>query len=149
MNTPKMNAHLDLAYTRWQAPSNNWTKQEFWDQLSAQERIAVFAGNLTAQVNNGGFLQWCDNGYATPEVLGFLTRLCKRLDTEASNTIHNLLQKFESAQRRYNRDMQPSMGWCGDDSPDAYDAFADACNELDDQFYATDDNFLDDIEATL
>lgn len=141
--TPKIDAHTDLAYQRWQAQSG-WSKQDFWDQLSAQERVAVFVSNLAGQVNNGGFLQWHDNDYATPETLGFMMRLCKRLDTEATGCVFELLLQFEQAQAQYAIASHGGRGMWDED-----EQFADACNKLDNTFYDIDDDFLADVEASL
>ncbi len=139
--TPKMQAHIDLAHARWRKPDNTWSHQDFWDQLSAAERIAVFVGNFNGQVLNGGFTQWHDNGYATTEVLGFLMRLCKRLGTETTLLVYDLLVKFEDAQEElaasYERDSD-------------YHTFDATAEKLDDVYYAIrDDSFILDVEASL
>ena len=145
--TPKIDAHMTLAYVRWLKPDNDWSKQDFCDQLSAPERVAFFAGNLAAQVNNGGFMQWHDNGYATPEALGFLERLCVRLDTETTGYVLELLKRFRPAQVDFVNEVN-----CGhwDDSDARYAAFETACDKLDCIFYDIDgDAFLADVEASL
>ena len=139
--TPKMQAHIDLAYARRQEPGNTWSDQDFWDQLSAAERVAVFAGNFNGQVLNGGFTQWHNNGYATPEVLGFLMRLCKRLGTETTLLVYDLLTQFEDAQGEF-------AASCERDAD--YNTFDAATEKLDSVYYAIrDDSFILDVEASL
>lgn len=53
---------MNQAYNKW-GKEKNWNKQEFWDHINFQEKIAVALGNLNYQVENGGFEQWNDNGY--------------------------------------------------------------------------------------
>jgi hypothetical protein len=80
---------MDEAYDRWQAHNKIgrkviedhgqdwynehrnstakfllWSMEDFWAQLSPREMVAVFTGNLNQQVQNGGWLQWHDNGYS-------------------------------------------------------------------------------------
>jgi len=55
-------AIMNKAYDRFKG--TGWTSAQFWGQLSEQEKLAVFIGNLNYQVENGGFFQWHDNGYS-------------------------------------------------------------------------------------
>lgn len=55
-------AIMNKAYNRFKG--TGWTLAQFWGQLSEQEKLAVFIGNLNYQVENGGFWQWHDNGFS-------------------------------------------------------------------------------------
>lgn len=85
------------AYARWRRNVGTWTKQDFWDQLSMDEREAVFVANFNYQVCDGGLVQWYDNGYGTDEVLDYLIRLCTRLATPAAKSVVYLLSQANLA----------------------------------------------------
>lgn len=65
---------MDRAYARWQEHDTTaqeeerwddiWSQEEFWQQLYPIEKVAVYCGNLNYQVENGGWIQWIDNGLA-------------------------------------------------------------------------------------
>lgn len=69
-------SHMDAAYSRWRAASDT-SYADMLGACSPVERAAVLLGNLNYQVNNGGFMQWVDNGYALyiEEVMGLLKRI--------------------------------------------------------------------------
>ncbi len=54
---------MDGAYNAYKA-NPEWSLDQFYFNLAPIERRAVALGNLNYQVNNGGFMQWIDNGYA-------------------------------------------------------------------------------------
>ena len=71
---------MNAAYDKWQEQgrkceatskaagdvvARSWTYAQFLRELSVAERRAVMLGNLNYQVENGGFAQWVDNGYAS------------------------------------------------------------------------------------
>ena len=53
---------MDHAYDKWK--DNNMSREEFLNQLTDYEKIAVKFGNFNYQVENGGLFQWDDNGYS-------------------------------------------------------------------------------------
>lgn len=63
---------MNAAYDLWKK-NTDWDKDAFFDRLDYPMRLAVALGNLNYQVENGGFGQWHDNGYAETHY-GFLTR---------------------------------------------------------------------------
>ena len=134
---------MDAAYDRWQAEDNNWSREEFYDQLDAGERLAVFAGNFNYQVCNGGFEQWDGNGYASEEVVGYLIRLTTRMDTETSLKVRALLRKFARAQSQWNE----AQGGYGEER--AMEEFTEALDPLDTAFYKINDQFLAEVEDKL
>jgi hypothetical protein len=66
---------MDSAYGLWR-DNEQWSYEDFMFNIPALERRAVALGNLNYQVNNGGFMQWIDNGYAkdTQHVLRVIAR---------------------------------------------------------------------------
>ena len=54
---------MNKAYKRFQT-NRHWSMIELYFSMSPIEKIAVAIGNLNYQVENGGFLQWIDNGYS-------------------------------------------------------------------------------------
>ena len=68
---PTIVRFMEQAYARWQE-NRDWSREEFYDQLSPFERIAVYFGNMNYQVGNGGWEQWVYNGYYSPDVMSFI-----------------------------------------------------------------------------
>jgi hypothetical protein len=68
-NTDRWQAAMDAAFDRWQA-NGDWTWADLVDSCGRREWIAVLAGKLHQQVQNGGLSQWAFNGY------GKTWRLC-------------------------------------------------------------------------
>ena len=89
---------MDAAYKRWQdhneSVDNNynlqWDQQQFWDQLSEAEEIAVYVGNLNYQVENGGFQQWVDNGYG--ECWDKFKPILKNMGYESTSNMARLIE---------------------------------------------------------
>lgn len=135
----KTQALMDQAYARFKA-NRQWSKQDFWDQLDAQERIAVFAGNLNYQVENGGFMQWFDNGYATDEVTGFLIRLCQRIGSPTSDKVEMILRDFLDHTRGRNS---------RDDDADDWDSLFELLEPLNTRYYEINNQFMSDVETYL
>ncbi len=130
---------MDRAYDRWKA-DRSMSKQEFWDQLDAIERVAVFSGNMNYQVCNGGFSQWFFNGYAEPEVRAFLHRLFKSIDTPASQAVDVILTKVEEIEEDYPNLEAAEWDW---------EELSELLNVLDRAFYAVNDQLLVDVEKHL
>ncbi len=137
--TEKLQALMNQAYSRWPIRPGI-TLRDFWDILNADERLAVFVGTFNAQVCNGGFIQWYDNGYAKPEVMDYLNRLCRRMDTELSHTVAELLTQFRVAQKKYEESLE---------SPEDWEDLYDFSNGLDSRFYEINEVWLAEVEATL
>ena len=99
----KIQAFMDQAYNRY---DQDMSVQAFHDQLDAKERIAVFFGNLNYQVENGGYMQWIGNRYATEEVVGFLIRRLQEIATPEANVVMQHLANI--------RDLCEEHGWDSD-----------------------------------
>lgn len=125
--TDNTQALMDQAYSRWQ--SSRWSREEFWAQLTPKERVAVFVGNLNYQVGNGGFSQWCFNGYSdcSDELLQILPKLGEA-GQEVAALVVDVLEEEEVLK-------DEEEGDCSED----YDG----------QFYALSDALLAECEAFI
>ena len=65
---------------------------EFADTLSEQDRAMVLVSSLYQQVNNGGFSQWCFNGYNHPAVIPALRDLGK-----AGNLVADWIEEMDAS----------------------------------------------------
>jgi hypothetical protein len=131
---------MNSAYARWQA-TEGMTQAEFWSGLSLAERVAVFAGNLNYQVENGGFVQWYDNGYsACREELRFI---CHRIGTPAAIEVADVLDRVGAI-----ISSAPPRGFVGDREDD-WDVFYYKLEQLDKTYDAVATAFLADVEAYL
>jgi len=137
--TERMQALMDAAYARWQA-NDRWSRDQFRDQLDAAERFAVSMGNMNYQVENGGWKQWWDNGYAVPEVVGYIGRMLTQVDTETSKEVRAIMGEF----------------WQEVESIDPKsvdeDEWQDICavdDELSPRFYKINAQFLKDCEEYI
>lgn len=135
---------MDQAYARWQ--DQDWSKQDFWDQLDPAERIAVFAGNLNQQVCNGGFAQWYDNAYATDETVCFLVRLADNMNTETSREVSNLLSLARDAFEDYHHSGGDN---CDEDAEEIWADFHKSLDPLDTVYYRINNQFLAELEIYL
>lgn len=133
--TDELQSLMTQAYDRWQA--SEWSKEEFWDQLDADERFAVMVGNLNYQVENGGFFQWWDNGYATPENVNYLIRACDRVGTASAMDVKALLQHFRYMIQHCDVNDE-------DNSP--FEILGDM---LDTRYYKVNNQFLKDCEEYI
>lgn len=123
---------MNAAYDRWR--ENNWSREEFLDQLTPQEKFAVCTGNLNYQVENGGFSQWCENGYGTEETVTYLLRALARMDyNESVDTVFGLLEKYSSLNKPGGFDLEEDFEW------DEWEQDIDLlCNE----YYKVNSDFL-------
>lgn len=127
MEYPKMQAVMDEAYKKFEPDMG---LKDFYSTLTDKETSAVLLGNLNYQVENGGFIQWYDNGYRV-----------------GSETLLNVLEKLGTAEakkvaglvRQCLREMR-TVG-SEEDFPDL--------SSLDDDFYSVADKLLAQVEATL
>lgn len=135
---PKMQDLMNAAYKRWKVDPT-LRQDGFWATLSAQERRAVFTGNLNQQVENGGFAQWMDNGYGVDEVFAFLIGLCAELKTPAAIAVKGLLHQVNAARAEYEQD----------DTDEGWSTFFAATETASREYYVVNQAFLADVEKTL
>jgi hypothetical protein len=131
---------MDGAYARWRAHPG-WDKQDFWDQLSAKERFAVFMGKMNQQITNGGFGQWLGNEHATPETVAYIRRQLNRMGTSAALKVMELVEKFDVTVLQ-----SPKRRELDDTITEDEDEFMD---RLDREYYKIDKQFLIECEEFL
>lgn len=132
---------MNQAYDRWQKSDPHWSKQEWEDTFTPQERFAVHTGNFNYQVCNGGFMQWWDNRYGTPSTVEFLLRAMERMNTDTAKAVAELLKEYKRAIDDHNNTRYA-------DEQD-YEEIIDRLDPLDKKFYEIDEQFLKDCEAHL
>lgn len=135
---------MNSAYERWKV-SDKMSKEEFHDTLTPVERFAVHTGNFNYQVCNGGFMQWWDNRYGTPDTVEFLLRACERMNTETSKKVSVLLQKYKRVMSNY----EPNASARDYPDEDQWEEISAGLDGLDTAFYDINDQFLVDCEAHL
>lgn len=156
---PAWQALCNIAYKRWQEGGDlhGKTYDVFVEQLDEIFRIAVQFKNLNYQVENGGFLQWEDNGYsvdcdeiqdaigtfiATPASLEVLDIVqCWVGDI---GHLDETFQTFKKASRYANFAIL-------EDARDEFEEFINekkniVLKELDERYYRVNQKFMDDIE---
>lgn len=131
---------MNQACDRWQK-DRTMSKADFFDSLDADERFAVHTGNLTYQVQNGGFMQWRDNGYATPEAVGYLRHTLTRMGSPAATEVRKLLDQFAS----FTEACEDARRM----DEDEWDELRAALDPLDIAFYDVDETFLAECESWL
>jgi len=77
VDNSKLQELVNDAHITWNAAEVSFEKLLADNHLSLSEDIAMIAGKLYAQVNNGGFMQWLDNGYANHDNLVLLAGCVK------------------------------------------------------------------------
>lgn len=125
---------MDQAYAKWD--DNTTTYNDFIASLPKNERYAVLLGNMNYQVCNGGWIQWCDNGYCT-ELMAVRTILIE-MNTERSNHIAVMLNKVAETLKHDVLHGGVSKGFCGDyfadmESEDEECANCDGTGKVDDE----------------
>lgn len=144
MNDSFHQLYMNRAYAGW-VQNDDLDRDEFWDSLNLYEAIAVYTGNLNYQVENGGFLQWHDNGYSD----AYTRRRAYSLDY-----VFDCLDHYESV-RTVQSIVQQAMNILRE--MDDYDEFDDELREehleqldvLDQQYYNVNEQFMQDIESVL
>lgn len=66
--------------------------QDLFNKCTEIEKIAVTLGNLNYQVENGGFQQWIDNGYASihgKKIVTYLKNIAKSENCTVANELAN------------------------------------------------------------
>ncbi|MCK9541063.1 MAG: DMP19 family protein [Novosphingobium sp.] len=147
---------MDEAYDLYQKPENeNWSEQEFLDNLPSQaHKDAVVLGNLNYQVENGGFLQWWDNGYGERDYNYLVTTLLPSIGTETANVVKDLVkQSKKNLESIKNTEQDLQWGhYSTDEEADAAQEEIDnlyADNSLDYKYYEINKTFLDDVANYL
>jgi hypothetical protein len=130
---------MDAAYEKWQA-NKEWSYSDFVNHLDYLEKVVVVTGNLNYQVENGGFMQWHDNGYSTANstLVWFLEN---ELATDASKEVAKLIRTCVG---RYAQVDTGRNRWSNFDDDDDSDPYT---NDLSNQYYELNDALMNDLEA--
>lgn len=125
------------AYKTW---SQDKSYEDFLDGLDQLSRDAVLLGNMNSQVQNGGFHQWVENGYATH--IHEVVEALEKLEGSAPLRVKKMLEKVEP----YLNDCRENRGcmgnylnlpsWGSEGSDEEYDAMTSEFNELDTDYYS-------------
>lgn len=163
---PIFQSIMDSAYTKWQDPKNKGISYlDFLNLLTPLEKKAVVLGNMNYQVQNGGWIQWVDNGYAVRSGINTLIETLSEINTDESKKAKELVEHvtrfvdLDADTRGFNRDY-----WLKEEVPGNsyrhgfgyYDEYDDEEEEnipnldiQDKEYYEIDDKLVDQIEEFL
>jgi hypothetical protein len=155
--------HEEIYNVRRELAERLWSMETFWAQLSARELIAVLTGNMNYQVENGGWLQWCDNGYVQcADELETILR--ESIGTKAAVEVADMVARVAHAWEQFqsDKDDTPPSAFCHCEDEDececeteediwqaAHDEFCGVVEPLDSRFYEINEQFMTDVEAFL
>lgn len=128
---------MDHAYHAW-GHHQEWSQEEFLDQLNAVERFAVHTGNLNYQVENGGWAQWADNGYASDETVAYLRRQLLKGGPASVNVLHIMERALPML-----KELDNAAG--DEDVSDIYAQLDPLCSE----YYAINEAFMGEVEQRI
>jgi len=132
---------MDMAYNMWSS-DHSMGKEDFWLRLDYPERIAVFIGNLNYQVENGGFMQWHDNGYSTcgEDIIRILTTVggCDEVIRLVRHALGEI-RKYEEENAYIESDFDEL----------AYNILEEKLSKLDIAFYEVNTVMLTHVETYL
>ena len=83
---PVLQGHLNNAFAKWE---NDMGKDEYFKSLDGAEAVATYLGKMNYQVENGGWLQWWDNGYATEHVTSEIAAILVNIRRFISNMVNS------------------------------------------------------------
>ena len=128
---------MDQSYAKWD--DNTATYNDFIASLPKNERYAVLLGNMNYQVCNGGWIQWCDNGYCTE--LMAIRKILIEMNTERSNHIAVMLNKVAETLKHEVLHGGVSKGF-GGDGYTSHERYRPKFDAIDDEYYTINDLFL-------
>jgi hypothetical protein len=155
--------HDEVYQTRRELSGRLWSKETFWAQLGERELIAVLTGNMNYQVENGGWLQWCDNGYV--QCAGELESILREsIGTKTAIEVADMVARVAHAWEQFqsDKDETPGIAFCCCDDEDecdceteddiwqaAHDEFSSVTEPLDTRFYQINEQLMEDVEKFL
>jgi hypothetical protein len=119
---------MDEAYSLWES-NPKWSKIQLALNVSPMHRAAVVLGNLNYQVENGGFSQWLYNGYGEGCLKELLLHHLTDVGTEGAKRVAGMVREV--------LELDPERV-SGEDTDD-----------LDDEYYTMNDQFMVDCEEYL
>lgn len=139
---------MDKAYDKFGDEDN---LSDWYNKLDYTEKTAVAIGKLNQQVENGGFLQWYDNGYANVMVNDAESILDSMEQTEEVTSVLKLLQEYKKIKSEYDDAKEEKYGY-GDDDDDDYDGWEDFVSDLsglNNRFYKSNEGMMAQVNKKL
>lgn len=124
---------MNTAYAKFTKGRN---REEWFEELDYKERCAVAIGNLNYQVENGGFAQWADNGYAALNGAFAVRFMRKHGEDQMADLVVQAMDVLQ--------DVINDCGTIFSEEPGE-----DALEALDSEFYATNAAWLVRVDAIL
>ena len=112
---------MDKAYEKWHE-NKDWNYYDFISNISEVERIAVLLGNMNYQIENGGLLQFFENGFLgyVDDIISYLFEVRDSLvKDEHKDVIDNVVDILETARDIYTKKKELERAWNED-----YDEYA-------------------------
>lgn len=137
-------AILNIAYDRWQQKRGS-SMESWFGSLTSLERGAVALGKMNQQVQNGGFMQWEDNGYMevmSDDAVAVLRSMPKTKETkEAIDLIHEYREMSEDIKGGSRR---PSDDY--ESAEDSERELMDKSDDLDGRYYKIEADLMKQAE---
>lgn len=98
---------MTAAYDKFRAAPGGWAGRWNAEGLTNREKVAVIFGNFNYQIENGGLVQWVDNGYAELDgrmihrVLAAVAAMHRDLDPAAADLLVEIMRHIEEAPDRH------------------------------------------------
>jgi hypothetical protein len=160
---------MSTAYERWTGGDLKGKAYEgFLYGLTSEQRKAVVLGNFNYQVENGGFMQWVDNGYAVhfdelvttikemrgdgskevEEILNMLSEIKPHIQTDPYKVRNRGFfgrgyWAFEQGGRTYDDDGNE------DNHEDDWEEVREVSDRLSNQYYEINEEFMNQVEEFL
>lgn len=131
---------MDHAYDKWK--SSEMSREDFLNQLTDYERLAVMFGNFNYQVENGGLYQWHDNDYS--EDLGSLYDFLDNCDYDKKDKFMQVLDDFSYVKTAIE-ELDPNNDWYNDDCQTRLETL----KYYDKDYYSIQDDWKDYFENYL
>jgi len=167
---PTFQGLMDKAYKKWQSGElKGVSSEEFINALPENEATAVRIGNMNYQVENGGWMQWWDNGYGPRDIDYLVNFFNKHAEYSSFAEMEDLINKVKQESEQPGEEECDHCGGAGgydedDDESDTstwYDC--DNCrgdgtvesdipqfsDSLDGQYYEINDALVSDVEKFL
>lgn len=105
----RVQALMTAAYGKFRGHRGSWAGRWEAEGLTNREKVAVMFGNFNYQIENGGVVQWIDNGYAELDgrkihrVIAAVAAAHRDLDPEAADLLVAIMRHVEEAPDRRAR----------------------------------------------
>lgn len=149
---------MDKAYDFWNQPGNEMDWSQLQDAVSDVEKAALVIGKMNQQVENGGWTQWIDNGYFGD--IDTIQSYVSQIPGPASKKVYEILSRVEKEGNTYkemeaiSKGISDGMGYNygyeeGTEAQEYMDNVYEYFDEMDDAYYAINDEFLQEVNSWL